>query len=194
MPTSLASRKSIPGSGNHVLDSCVSARLILSWLISGRILSFSSWKAVSLETKPLPSCHGKLSQVSRAVLHHPVFKRKPPGLPTDTATIDPQANWFPCLCCNVDTDIERCYLLITRAALELHKYLLCSSTLHQLSQSRKENLITAGWMDGMLWLAGTPEGGMELGDRYHGRTIDPSVSSQDGLIWGVSLVSTYRWH
>ena len=47
-------------------------------------------------------------------------------------------------------------------------------------------------MDGMLWLAGTPEGGM--GDRYHGRTTDPSVSSQDGLIWGVSSVSTYKWY
>lgn len=81
-----------------------------------------------------------------------------------------------------------------KRALELKRYLFCSSTIHQLSQRREENLITAGGVDGMLWLAGTPEGGMELGGRYHGQTIDPSVSSQDGLIRGVSLVSTYKWH
>lgn len=64
--------------GGHFY-SCVSARLTPSWLTSGRFLLFLSWITINLKTKPLPSCHVKLSQALRdwALPHPPVFKRKP---------------------------------------------------------------------------------------------------------------------
>lgn len=51
--------------------------------------------------------------------------------------------------CNSDMGTEKCSLLITRAVSETHKYLLCSSTLHQLSQTTEHNCITAGCVSKM---------------------------------------------